>query len=127
MSIESISQLAARGLAGRELAAATPRPSVSTERREDRVSNELTSKDLESPKSPETKEEIESRVEAENARFAAINQQLTFRVHDGSGQIMVQVVDRNTGEVVNERPPQAFLDLVVRMREMVGAFLDETS
>ena len=39
---------------------------------------------------------------------------------------MVQVVDRNSGEVLREAPPEEFLDLAVRLREMVGLFLDET-
>ena len=74
-----------------------------------------------------TREQLEARVERENAHLSTLNQGLKFRVHEGSGQLLVQVVDRNTGDVLRENPPHEFLDLAVRMREMVGAFLDETS
>jgi len=71
-------------------------------------------------------EHLRTRLEAETARLEGLNQALKFRVHDGTGQLMVQVVDRNTGEVLRETPPEEFLDLAVRLREMVGFFLDET-
>ena len=101
------------------------RPPAVADRRGERFSPEMTSPDPGTERVPEGKAELEARVEAANAHLAALNNQLTFRVHDDSGQIMVQVVNRNTGEVVNERPPAAFLDLVVRMQEMFGAFFDE--
>jgi len=72
------------------------------------------------------REKLEEAVHDGNEHLRHLNQQLTFEFHDESGQFMVQVVDRNTGEVVRESPPAEFLDLAVRLKEMVGLFLDET-
>lgn len=72
------------------------------------------------------REDLEVAVGQANEDLKQLNQALAFKFHEASGQFMVQVVDRNTGEVVRESPPAEFLDLAVRMKEMVGFFLDET-
>ena len=77
------------------------------------------------PASPPTREQLEARVTEEAKRFEQLNQSLTFRLHEGAQQLMVQVVDRDTGKVLRETPPEEFLDLTARLREMVGFFLDE--
>ena len=71
--------------------------------------------------------ELEARVEAENGFLESLNHELRFRVHEDSGQLFVQMVDRRNGEVLRESPPPEFLDLIVRLREMVAVFLDEMS
>ena len=38
---------------------------------------------------------------------------------------MVQVVDSDTGEIIREIPPQKILDLVAKLWELSGVFLDE--
>jgi uncharacterized FlaG/YvyC family protein len=77
------------------------------------------------PVPPPTREELEARVAEEAKRFEQLDQSLTFRLHEEAQQLMVQVVDRNSGKVLRETPPKEFLDLTVRLREMVGFFLDE--
>lgn len=62
-----------------------------------------------------------------NQALQSVNQRLRFRVHDDTGQLMVQLVDFETGEVVRQQPPEEFLELAARIREMVGIFLDRTS
>jgi flagellar protein FlaG len=73
-----------------------------------------------------SRESVEAIVDQANTNLKTLNQALSFKFHEASGQFMVQVVDRNTGEVVRESPAAEFLDLAVRMKEMVGIFLDET-
>ena len=75
---------------------------------------------------PESRAEVERLVEEADQGLKVLNERLGFQVHEDSGQLFVQVVDRETGEVIRESPPEEFLDLIVRMREMVGVFLDET-
>ena len=38
---------------------------------------------------------------------------------------MVKIIDDKTGEVVQEMPPQKILDMVAKMCEIVGLFLDK--
>ncbi len=79
----------------------------------------------ESDQEPVDRETIERAVEAANMGPDFLNEKLGFKVHDATGQILVQILDRETGEVVRETPPREFLDLLARMREMVGLFIDE--
>ncbi|MGQ0720048.1 MAG: flagellar protein FlaG [Candidatus Eiseniibacteriota bacterium] len=71
-------------------------------------------------------DDLGARVQVAASRLQSMNQSLSFRVHEASGQLMVQIVDRNTGEVLREAPPAEFLDLAVRLHGMVEFFLDET-
>lgn len=78
-----------------------------------------------SAQEPVSREELSRQVDQANADLGRLNEKLGFRVDDGTGQIVVQIVDRDSGEVVRESPPKEFLDLAARMKEMVGLFLDE--
>jgi flagellar protein FlaG len=71
-------------------------------------------------------DDLGARVQVAASRLQSMNQSLSFRVHEASGELMVQIVDRNTGEVLREAPPAEFLDLAVRLHGMVEFFLDET-
>ncbi len=72
------------------------------------------------------RERLNEAVRNANADVGTLNRSLKFRVHDDSGQLMVEIVDRGSGETIRTNPPEEFLDLAVRMREMVGFFFDET-
>jgi flagellar protein FlaG len=76
-------------------------------------------------KDPEARADMERLVEELNAGLGSLSQRLGFQVHEGTGHIVVQIVDRDSGEVIRESPPREFLDLAARMKEMVGLFLDE--
>lgn len=48
-----------------------------------------------------------------------------FKIHEETNRIMVQVIDQETGEILNEIPPEKILDLVARIYELVGLLLDK--
>ena len=50
---------------------------------------------------------------------------LRYRVHEETGRIWVQIIDRRTNEVLREIPPERYLDLVARIWELVGLLVDE--
>lgn len=54
-----------------------------------------------------------------------IDREVTFRMHERSGRVMVQVVDRAKDEVVAEFPPHELLDTLARIREAIGLILDK--
>lgn len=59
----------------------------------------------------------------ESARWS--HKRLRFVVHDKTERLMVQVLDVETEEVIREIPPEEMLDLVSRIHEMIGLFIDE--
>lgn len=54
-----------------------------------------------------------------------VNEQLKFKLHEESERMMVQVMNLKKNEVVREIPAEEVLDLIGKIKEMVGVFLDE--
>ncbi|MEW6447586.1 MAG: flagellar protein FlaG [Bacillota bacterium] len=50
---------------------------------------------------------------------------LRFQIHDATHEIMVQVVNRDTGEVVREIPPKKILDMWAEMKRLIGMLMDK--
>jgi flagellar protein FlaG len=50
---------------------------------------------------------------------------LEFSVHQNTKQISIKVMDRETGEVIREIPPDKTLDIVSRLWDMAGILVDE--
>ncbi|WP_409343779.1 flagellar protein FlaG [Paenibacillus sp. MBLB4367] len=51
--------------------------------------------------------------------------QLEFSIHEKTKQIMVKVMDKDTGQVLREIPPEKNLDFVAKLWEMAGILVDE--
>jgi len=49
---------------------------------------------------------------------------LKFAVHEQTGRIKVTVLDKETGEIIREVPPQQVLDLMAKIDEMMGILFD---
>jgi len=47
-----------------------------------------------------------------------------YAVHDKLKDVMIKIVDDETGEVIQELPPKKVLDMVAKMCEMVGLIVD---
>ncbi|WP_019534887.1 flagellar protein FlaG [Paenibacillus ginsengihumi] len=50
---------------------------------------------------------------------------LEFSVHEKTKQIMVKVLDKESGDVIREIPPEKNLDLVAKIWDMAGILVDE--
>lgn len=48
-----------------------------------------------------------------------------FSIHDKTKEIMVKVIDSDTGKIIREIPPEKVLDMVAKMWEMAGILVDE--
>lgn len=46
-------------------------------------------------------------------------------VHEQTNSIMVKVLDRDSGQLIREIPPEKTLDLVAKMMEIAGILIDE--
>lgn len=45
--------------------------------------------------------------------------------HDKTNELMIKVLNKDTGEVIREIPPEKWLDVVAKMREIAGILFDE--
>ena len=54
------------------------------------------------------------------------NKQLSFFVDKKSGKQGVRIIDAETKKVIKQIPPEEMLELAARIKEQVGAIIDET-
>jgi flagellar protein FlaG len=68
---------------------------------------------------------LEELVKAANEVMEVMDKKLEFSIHEGTNRTMVKIVDKHEGKVIKEIPPEKMLDLVAKMWEVVGLFVDE--
>ncbi|MFA9458945.1 flagellar protein FlaG [Halalkalibacter sp. AB-rgal2] len=80
---------------------------------------------------PQVKEErinrtyLEEQVEVMNDFLDVSQKSYKFHIHDDLNRLYVQVVDRQTEEVIREVPPEDFLDMFASMLKQVGLLVDK--
>jgi flagellar protein FlaG len=57
--------------------------------------------------------------------FHIRNVGLEFKVHDATGRLKVTVLDKETGDIIREVPPQQVLDMVAKLDEMMGILFEQ--
>jgi flagellar protein FlaG len=50
---------------------------------------------------------------------------LEFSIHTKTNRIMVKVLEKDTGRVIREIPPEKTMDMVAKLWEMAGIIVDE--
>jgi flagellar protein FlaG len=70
-------------------------------------------------------EELIKVIERANKALQGIMTTFEFRIHDATKQIMVKVLDKETGKVIREIPPEKVLDMVAKLWEKAGIIVDE--
>lgn len=72
-----------------------------------------------------SKEEMEQGLEQLNEAMKTFNENLKFKLHEKADRMKVEVVDTQKDEVIKEIPSEEMLDMIGRIREMVGLIVDE--
>ena len=70
-------------------------------------------------------EDLEQAVEETNNLLFSDTDHYEFKVHEGTGRMMVKLVNNETGEVIKEIPPEKILDVVAGIWDLVGILVDE--
>ncbi|NLN41163.1 MAG: flagellar protein FlaG [Clostridiales bacterium] len=63
-------------------------------------------------------------IEKANATLKGVNTSFKFSIHETTKEIVVQVINNETQEVIREIPPQKILDMVAKMWELAGIIVD---
>lgn len=53
------------------------------------------------------------------------NTECVFGVHEATNRVTIQIVDKNTKEVIKEIPPEKTLDMIAKVWELAGILVDE--
>ncbi|WP_240374392.1 flagellar protein FlaG [Bacillus piscicola] len=69
--------------------------------------------------------ELQDQVESMNSMLESNYTNLKFNVHEQLDRVYVQVLERDSEEVIREIPPKKFLDMVASMLEQIGLLVDE--
>lgn len=68
---------------------------------------------------------LDAAVEQVNKLLTIHNTHLEFSVHEKTKNIMVKVINEETGEMVREVPPERILNMVAMIWEQIGLLVDE--
>lgn len=50
---------------------------------------------------------------------------LEFSMHEASGRTMIKVVEKDTGDLIRQIPPEEVLELIARMGDVLGILFDK--
>lgn len=71
-----------------------------------------------------SKEQVKKWAYEANSVVQRLNAHLSFRIHEGTGRTLVEVVDRDTKEVLREIPPEKMLDVIAGIWKWSGIAVD---
>lgn len=74
---------------------------------------------------PVSEKVIIDAIEKANKAISGGNRRFEFSIHSKTKEIMVKVIDSDTGNVIREIPSEKTLDMVAKFWEMAGIALDE--
>jgi len=72
-----------------------------------------------------SEEDIKEGVEQLNEAVQTFHEELEFELHKKSKMMMVKVINSETNKVIKEIPPKEVLDMLGKIKEMVGLIIDE--
>ena len=71
-----------------------------------------------------SEEQIKKVIDKANQSLAEHSTKLAFSIHDQTKEIMVKVLDADSGEVIKEIPSQKSLDRLAAVLENIGWIID---
>ena len=71
-----------------------------------------------------SKDQLKDMVEESKKVMSGVNRQLSFRVHEGTGRDIIQLMDSEKKEVIREIPPEKMLDILAGIWEWAGILVD---
>ena len=67
--------------------------------------------------------QIRKAVEEVNKK--AVNSEAIFGIHEATNRVTIKIIDKDTGKVIKEIPPEKTLDMIVKVWELAGLMVDE--
>lgn len=70
-------------------------------------------------------QELSSSIDRANKLLFKNNTHLKFQIHEKTKEVMVKIINDESGEVLKEIPTEKMLDMVAKLWEIAGIFVDE--
>lgn len=74
---------------------------------------------------PVSEQVVADALEKVNRSLVVSNRRFDISIHEKTNEILVKVIDTETNEVIREIPPEKILDMVAKLWELAGLFVDE--
>lgn len=71
-----------------------------------------------------SEQQLIEAIENANKALRGADKRFEFSIHEGTKEIMVKVINEETGEIIREIPPEKILDMVAKMWELAGILVD---
>lgn len=68
---------------------------------------------------------LNKAIDQANKALEGSNRKIERQVHDVTKAVMFKIVDTETEEVIKEFPPEKIQDMIAKMWELAGLFVDE--
>ncbi len=76
-------------------------------------------------KKEEIQQELTALAAQLNDEIAPLSNDIRFGFNDKIGQLMVNVVDAKTGEVIRQFPTEEAIEIMTKMKELIGMLFDK--
>lgn len=91
----------------------------------EKVKQEEVKKVEESKDKEELRKEITELAAKLNDEIAPLSNDIRFGFSDEIGQMYVNVIDANTGEVIRQFPTKEAIEIMTKMKELIGMLFDK--
>lgn len=71
-----------------------------------------------------SKDDLEKMTVEATEAISVVNRELSFRVHEGTGRPLIQLIESDSKEVIREIPSEKMLDVVAGIWELAGLIVD---
>ncbi len=68
---------------------------------------------------------LNKAMEQANSQLNTMNRSIERHVHEKTKTVMYKIIDIETKEVIREFPPEKIQDMIAKMWELAGLFVDE--
>ena len=68
---------------------------------------------------------LKSVLSVANQKIRPTNTRCEFQYHEGTKRVSIKVIDKSNDEVIREIPPEETLEMVEKIWELAGLFIDE--
>ena len=74
---------------------------------------------------PVSEQVVADALEKVNRSLTVSSRRFDISIHEKTNEVMVKVIDTQTDKVIREIPPEKILDMVAKLWELAGLFVDE--
>ena len=92
----------------------------------DKDDGDARKKDKDAPDAKMDEQSVSYMTKELNELMSRINCNLEFQYHKEVNTMTVKMLDKKTGEVLKEVPPESMIKHMIKAKDWLGAFLDKT-